>query len=564
MTRLSRSAKILNYRFSNNLRLSVKQLILLSLLLAIFATTTGCNSSDDKTQVIQEVDNSESDLELLQSAKAKWQSQSGQFYTIQSQRFCECATEMSSQMEISVSDNLVLSAFDIASDQAISAQVQQEIHTVDDLFALIEKAIADEVSIDVTYNQEFGYPESAKIDLEQLAVDGGLFITLSDLEVKDSLLALEKVTWVVESFTTIAGPRPIIDGSNISLSVDMQNMQVSGFGGCNSYNADLVLDEKNSNISISNIVSTEMACIEPEDVMQQEQSYFATLSQVQFYSFDQATLTMVVGGDSGLHFVAKQHSVTDPIVANPSDETNALQAAKKKWDSLSGQFYTIQSHRFCECEDEYQAQMEVNVLGSKVVSAFDTVSGDEISEEIQQEIQTVDALFALIEKAIADGISINVSYNQEYGYPETAQIDLEQLAVDGGLHINLSDLQIKNTQTAFDYVVWELTSFDSIAGPQPIIENSSVTLSIDVQNLQVSGFGGCNEYSGDLELDNKNNITISNIVSTELACTEPENIMQQETSYFATLEQIRFLTFYDADLSMSVGADSGLHFTVAQ
>ncbi|MBU3001755.1 DUF6174 domain-containing protein [Paraglaciecola arctica] len=536
---------------------------MLPLLLAIFATTTGCNSSDDKMQVIQEIDNSESDLELLQSAKAKWQSQSGQFYTIQSQRFCECATEMSSQMEISVSDNLILSAYDIASDQAISAEVQQEIQTVDDLFALIEKAIADEVSIEVTYNEEFGYPESAKIDLEQLAVDGGLFVTLSDLEVKDSLLALEKVTWVVESFTTIAGPRPIIDGSNISLSVDMQNMQVSGLGGCNSYSADLVLDEKNSNISISNIVSTEMACIEPEDVMQQEQSYFATLSQVQFYSFDQATLTMVVGGDSGLHFVAKQHSVTDPIVVNPSDETSALQAAKKKWDSLSGQFYTIQSHRFCECEDEYQSQMEVNVLGNKVVSAFDTVSGDEISEEIQQEIKTVDGLFALIEKAIADGISINVSYNQEYGYPETAQIDLEQLAVDGGLHINLSDLQIKNTQTAFDYVVWELTSFDSIAGPQPIIENSSVTLSIDVQNLQVSGFGGCNEYSGDLEIDNKNNMTISNIVSTELACTEPENIMQQEMSYFSTLEQIQFFNFYDADLNMTVGADSGLNFVIA-
>lgn len=563
MTRLSSSAKILNFRYSDNLMFSVKQFILLPLLLAIFATTTGCNSSDDKMQVIQEIDNSESDLELLQSAKAKWQSQSSQFYTIQSQRFCECATEMSSQMEISVSDNLILSAFDIASDQAISAEVQQEIQTVDDLFGLIEKAIADEVSIEVTYNEEFGYPESAKIDLEQLAVDGGLFVTLSDLEVKDSLLALEKVTWVVESFTTIAGPRPIIDGSNISLSVDMQNMQVSGLGGCNSYSADLVLDEKNSNISISNIVSTEMACIEPEDVMQQEQSYFATLSQVQFYSFDQATLTMVVGGDSGLHFVAKQHSVTDPIVVNPSDETSALQAAKKKWDSLSGQFYIIQSHRFCECEDEYQSQMEVNVLGNKVVSAFDTVSGDEISAEIQQEIKTVDGLFALIEKAIADGISINVSYNQEYGYPETAQIDLEQLAVDGGLHINLSDLQIKNTQTAFDYVVWELTSFDSIAGPQPIIENSSITLSIDVQNLQVSGFGGCNEYSGDLEIDNKNNMTISNIVSTELACTEPENIMQQEMSYFSTLEQIQFFNFYDEDLNMTVGADSGLNFVIA-
>ncbi|MEP1445871.1 MAG: DUF6174 domain-containing protein [Paraglaciecola sp.] len=537
---------------------------MIPIVLAVVANLAGCNGSSDKVEVAQVTSISETDQELLQSAKAKWESQSGQFYTIESQRFCECSAEVSSQIEISVSDDVVLSAFYVASKDAVSNEVQQEIQTVDDLFALIEKAIADEVSIDVTYNEEFGYPESAKIDLEQLAVDGGLHITFSDFEVKDSLLALEKVTWMVESFTTIAGPRPIIDGSNITLSVDMQNMQVSGLGGCNNYSADLVLDEKSSNISISNIVSTEMACNEPEDIMQQEQSYFATLSQVQYYSFDQTTLNMVVGGDSGLHFVAKQHSVTDPIVANPSDETNALQAAKKKWDSLSGQFYTIQSHRFCECEDEYQAQMEVNVLGNVVVSAIDIASGEEISKEVQQEINTVESLFALIEKAIADGISFTVRYNEDYGYPESAQIDLEELAVDGGLHINLSNLQIKNTQSAFDYVVWELSSFDSISGPQPIIENSRITLSIDTQTMQVNGFGGCNQYTADLALDNKNNITISNIVSTELACTEPEKIMQQETSYFATLEQIRFLTFYDASLSMSVGADSGLHFVVAQ
>ncbi|WP_339725575.1 DUF6174 domain-containing protein [uncultured Paraglaciecola sp.] len=562
MTYLVNMAKKINVKFSQNTICSIRKVIVFPVILSIFVSVSGCNGTNDKVEVAGvAVNNSATELALLQSAKTKWESQSGQFYTIQSQRFCECVDELSAQMEISVSDNLILSAFDIDSQQAISKEVQQEIKTVDSLFELIEIAIADEVSIEVTYNEEYGYPETAKIDLEQLASDGGLSITLSNLEIKDSLLALDNVTWMLEAFDSIAGPQPVIDGSTVSLSIDMDSMQISGKGGCNSYSADLVLDEKNNNISISSVVSTEMACSEPENIMQQEMSYFATLAQVQFYSFELATLNMVVGGDSGLHFVAKQHAVAAPIVENPSNEASALQAAKKKWASNSGQYYTIQSHRFCECEDEVSAQMELSVLGDLVISAVDIASGDEISKEIQQEINTVDGLFALIEKALADNISIEVIYNDDYGYPETLKIDLEQIPVDGGLYIILSNLVINDTLSALDDVTWELEAFDSIAGPQPIIDNTSVSLFFDMLNMQLSGSGGCNSYSADFVIDEKNNdLTISNVISTDMACTEPENVMQQEQDFFATLANIRFFTLNQASLSLSVGGDSGLHF----
>jgi hypothetical protein len=94
----------------------------------------------------------------------------------------------------------------------------------------IAKAITDNVSIEVTYNEEYGYPEIAKIDLEKLAVDGGLHINLSNLEFKDSKLSLDDVTWTLESFYSIAGPQPILENTNISLSFDMQ---LNGAGGCN-------------------------------------------------------------------------------------------------------------------------------------------------------------------------------------------------------------------------------------------------------------------------------------------------------------------------------------------
>jgi heat shock protein HslJ len=559
MTHLINIAKKNSFKFTQHPIFSVKKIIILPFVLCILAVTSGCNSSTEEGEVVKTLN----DLASLQSAKTKWDSHSGQFYTIQSQRFCECVAEMSTQMKISVSDNSVLSAFDINSDEVISEEIQQEIKTVDSLFVLIAKAITDNVSIEVTYNQEYGYPEIAKVDLDQLAVDGGLHITLSDLEIKDSLLALDDVSWTLVSFDSIAGPQPVIENTNISLSIDIQNMQLSGVGGCNHYNADIVLDDANNNITISNVSSDASACEQPKNIMQQEQNYFATLAQIQFFTFDSATLNMVIGADAGLHFVTAQNSTKEPKVENPSNELASLQIAKKQWDSHSGQYYTIQSQRSCECEDQVSAQIEISVLDNSVLSAFDVVSGEVISKEIQQQIPTIDNLFVLIEKAITDNVSIEVIYNEEYGYPETAKIDLEKLAVDGGMHINFSNLEIKDSKLALDDVTWTLESFDSIAGPQPILENTNISLSFDMQNMQLNGVGGCNNYSADFVLDDKSHkITVSNIIMTEMACVEPDNIMQQEQNYLSILEQIRFFSFDNATLNMVVGGDAGLHFVV--
>jgi heat shock protein HslJ len=560
MTYFFNMPKNTNFKFSRTILFSIRKIIIFPFIFSIFIITTGCNSSND----VGEVGTTLNDLALFQSAKTKWESHSGQFYTIQSQRVCECDPEMSAQMKISVSDNVIISAFDIGSDDVISKEIQEQIKTVDSLFALIEKAITDSVSIEVTYNEEFGYPETAKIDLEQLAVDGGLHITLSNLEIKESLLALDDVTWTLKSFDSIAGPQPIIENTNISLSIDMQNMQLDGMGGCNNYSADFVLDDANHNMTISNIISTQLACNEPGNIMQQEQRYFSILEQIQFFTFEKTTLNMVVGGDAGLNFEANQNSADEPKAGHSSNDLALLQSAKTNWNSHSGQYYTIQSQRFCNCVPEMSAEMKISVLDNAILSAFDIGSDDVIPTAIREEIKTVDSLFALIEKAISESVSIEVTYNEEFGYPETAKIDLEKLAVDGGLHITLSNIEIKDSLHALDDVIWTLESFDSIAGPKPVIENTNISMSIDLQNMQLVGMGGCNNYSADIVLDDENHdITISNVIFTERACDEPENIMQQEQNYFSTLGQVRFFAFDKAILNMVVGGDAGLHFVAA-
>ena len=290
--------KVIKKRFfiyTQPIKASVKEVIFFPLILSFLVFASGCNFSPSTTST---------DLSSYQNAKAKWASHSGQYYTVNSQRFCECLPEVSAPIKMSVLNNSVLSVININSGEFASKEAQTAIKTVDDMFALIETAIEDDISTEISYNEEYGYPEAVKIDVEQLAVDGGLYITLSNLEFQDTQSALGDITWTLQSLDTIAGPQPVIENSNITLSIDMENMRLNGMGGCNNYNASFVLDNKNNGITVSNVISTKMACRKTKNIMQQEHNYFAILSKTQYFTFNKATLNMIVGGDAGLNFVA--------------------------------------------------------------------------------------------------------------------------------------------------------------------------------------------------------------------------------------------------------------------
>ncbi|UCG24826.1 MAG: META domain-containing protein [Chloroflexota bacterium] len=53
----------------------------------------------------------------------------------------------------------------------------------------------------------------------------------------------------------------------------------------------------------------------------------------------------------------------------------------------------------------------------------------------------------------------------------------------------------------------------------------------------VSGSAGCNDYSGPYELDGAQ-ISVGPLANTEMACAEPEGIMEQETEFLAALQSV--------------------------
>lgn len=106
---------------------------------------------------------------------------------------------------------------------------------------------------------------------------------------------LNGTTWELYS----VGKYSPIDGS--VTTIHFENGQVSGLGGCNQYGGEYQLS--GDTLMIDKLYMTEMACMSPEGIMEQElrfleylgnvQSFKVTGDQLQIYWSDGEVLTFV-------------------------------------------------------------------------------------------------------------------------------------------------------------------------------------------------------------------------------------------------------------------------------
>jgi len=116
---------------------------------------------------------------------------------------------------------------------------------------------------------------------------------------------LEGTDWILN---------PTIPGTSISLV--FRNGTISGFAGCNSYNADYIttLAAGTSNsIQIGPISSGQAFCDEP--IMNQEQAYLTNLQTASSYTIQGNTLTLTIVGESLTFFGATAVPAPIPVPA---------------------------------------------------------------------------------------------------------------------------------------------------------------------------------------------------------------------------------------------------------
>ncbi len=135
---------------------------------------------------------------------------------------------------------------------------------------------------------------NALAEVEALRFDGDHLVLL-DAGGQDALVFspmkhanLEEETWALTGWNTGSGISSLILDSEISL--DFEDGQASGSAGCNHYFGSYKV--KANMLSFGVIASTEMACLEPEGLMEQETGYLKALGQVARFSIEGSNLVM--------------------------------------------------------------------------------------------------------------------------------------------------------------------------------------------------------------------------------------------------------------------------------
>ena len=104
---------------------------------------------------------------------------------------------------------------------------------------------------------------------------------------------------------------------------------------------------------------------------------------------------------------------------------------------------------------------------------------------------------------------------------------------------------------------WVLTTY---TGQQPISEHQP---SLQFGAEQVSVNMGCNQYGGSYQISG-DELSFDGIYSTEMACLEPDGIMEQERTYLELLSSATGFTLVDGVLTIFAGTNPVLIFETQQ
>lgn len=106
---------------------------------------------------------------------------------------------------------------------------------------------------------------------------------------------------------------------------------------------------------------------------------------------------------------------------------------------------------------------------------------------------------------------------------------------------------------------WKMIQLGPRGFPVPAMFLVDVTIEFSADGTTIKGSGGCNSYSGSYTLVG-DAFSTSNLSWTEIDCTEPEGISEQEARYFEILTSVDSFFIRDNKLTMNAPGEELLVF----
>lgn len=116
----------------------------------------------------------------------------------------------------------------------------------------------------------------------------------------------------------------------------------------------------------------------------------------------------------------------------------------QKWEAQNVTHYRYKVDLLCFCAFRDKMPLTIEVDNGQTVSILDN-QGQQITEslEVFERYDSIEAIFSTVDAALnGEADKIEVEYNSEYGFPQSANIDYIEEAIDDELTFTVSDFEV--------------------------------------------------------------------------------------------------------------------------
>ncbi len=106
---------------------------------------------------------------------------------------------------------------------------------------------------------------------------------------------------------------------------------------------------------------------------------------------------------------------------------------------------------------------------------------------------------------------------------------------------------------------WKMIQLGPRGFPVPAMFLVDVTIQFSADGTTINGSGGCNSFSGNYTIGD-GAFSTSNVSWTEIGCTEPQGIFEQEARYFELLTSVDSFIIRDNKLTMNAPGEELIVF----
>lgn len=316
------------------------------------------------------------------------------------------------------------------------------------------------------------------------------------------------------------GGMPLVEGSSITLIFGVDS-SLGGTGGCNHYGGAYSADD--TTISVSGVFSTMIAC---EGTLAQEQVYFAALQAASAYTRTADALTISYGEGQELVFAPLNTlagSVWELVTLNGADVIEGTRLTV-----LFGTTGIANGSGGC---NTFRTNYQVTGEAIQINEVLSTRIACPAENENAQETAYFTALQAA-QSYTLDGDTLTITLS------------------DGAALVFSRVLTLAETS-------WTLVTLNGA----DVISGSAITLEFSAEN-QISGLGGCNNYSGGYQ-DDGEHLTFVRMLVTERACADSA-ITAQESAFLQTLSGTVTYARTDGQLTITTSDGQTLVFVESE